>query len=137
MISTELFTTTITCLSEILPFGKRLSPEAAGILWLTFPATAKESLTPPMLQFAVCQRLLDPNPPADVPLHISLLRYCYRIENGSPNLAWGLKADLPERMARPDLFHKITTPDALIDARALPEARATREPAGFLSDWVA
>lgn len=136
-ITAEFFTSTILCLSEILPYGKKLSSEAAGIMWLTFPAAAKEQLSPAMLQFAVAQRLLDPDPPKEVPLHIGLLRYCYRIENGAPNLSWGLKADLRERMSRPDRFHLMTTPASMADAAALPEARAARQLTGFLSDWVA
>ena len=118
---------------EILPFGKRLSAEAIGILWLTFPATAKATLTPAQLQFAVAQRLLDPNPPAEVPIHISLLRYLYRIENNSPNVAWGLKADLPQRMQRPDLFHALSAPPASIELAALPPSDNTP---GFLSDYI-
>jgi hypothetical protein len=137
MITADFFNSTITCLSEVLPFGKRLSVEAAGILWITFPAAAKADLTPGMLQFAVTQRLLDPDPPKEVPIHIGLLRYCYRLENGTPNVAWGLKADLRERMARPDVFHLVATSAAMVDAAALPEARAARQLTGFLADWVA
>jgi hypothetical protein len=137
MISSDFFTSTITCLSEVLPFGKKLSTEAACILWMTFPAAAKSQLTPEMLQFAVAQRLLDPDPPKEVPLHLGLLRYVYRIENGAPNISWGLKADLRQRMAAPDVFHQVAASAALLDAAALPQAQVNRQLAGFLSDWLA
>ena len=136
MISCELFTSTITCLSEILPYGKKLSIEAAGILWLTFPATAKEQLTPAMLQFAVAQRLLDPDPPKEVALHISLLKYVYYEKNGMPSVERGLKKDLHQRMQRPDVYHQ---------AFVRPEYQEFRNQAGmkalqsgsFLSDYLA
>lgn len=93
-------------LSAVLPFAKPQNPAAALLVWASFPAEAKAQLTPDMLVYAATQRLMDPDPPKETPLHIQLLRYVYRLENGQPNFGWGLKLDLPQRMANASQFHE-------------------------------
>lgn len=95
----------LQALSSVLPFAKQLDDLALAAYWVSFPAQAKADLTPAMLAYAMTQRLMDPAPPKEVPLHLSLLRYVYRLENGQPNFAWGLKEDLPQRMANGGVFH--------------------------------
>lgn len=112
-LSSEAFITTLVGLSDALPYGKRMNEAAYGLLWATFPARAKELLTPEIWLYAAAQRLLDPNPPEDQPLPQQLLLYVFRLENGRPNMSWGLKADLAERMQRPDLFNPQPVPGQL------------------------
>lgn len=103
-------------LSAVLPFAKQQNDASALLIWASFPAEAKEQLTPAMLVYAATQRLLDPNPPKEVALHVQLLRYVYRLENDQPRLDWGLKTDLPERMANASRFHEAPTPPYLLPA---------------------
>ena len=96
---------------------RALSEQALALAWRTFPQAAKDLLTPDMLEFAVTQRLLDPTPPREQALHLSILRYVFpisrmtRIERGEEvfcDLAIfdrGPRQDLAQRMAQPDRFH--------------------------------
>jgi hypothetical protein len=49
--------------------------------------------------------MLDPEPPKEIPLHLSLLRYLYPLENNRGAVERGLRPDLAERMKRPEVFH--------------------------------
>lgn len=113
MITSDEFTSIINMASEVLPFSKKFSDSAIVLMYMTLPAKAREELTPEQLIYACSQRMLDPDPPKELPLHLALLRYLYRLENGNANIAWGLKPSLQERMQRPDVFHR--------DARSLAE----------------
>ncbi len=114
MLSFEHFTATLGALTEALPRGKRMAEATFALMWATFPAKAKEDLTPEIWMYAAAQRLLDPDPMEDLPLPMQLLNYVFRNENGRANVAWGLKADLPERMARPDCFNPQPTPGQVV-----------------------
>jgi hypothetical protein len=96
---------TIQGLQSLLPFAKQIDEAGLLMLWTSFPEQAKAQLTPEMLQYAACQRLIDPDPPKELAIHVQLLRYVYRLEDNLPNFQWGLKADLPARMASPSQFH--------------------------------
>lgn len=114
MLSLEQFSVTLGALSEALPRGKRMAEATYALLWATFPAKAKEDLTPEVWMYAAAQRLLDPEPMEDLPLPMQLLNYVYRNENGRANVSWGLKADLPERMARAHVFNPQPQPGAVV-----------------------
>lgn len=114
MLLFEEFTSTLGALSEALPMGKRMAEGTFVLLWATFPAKAKEELSVEILMYAAAQRLLDPDPMDELPLPMQLLNYVYRNENGRANVAWGLKADLPERMARPHVFNPQPQPGAVV-----------------------
>jgi hypothetical protein len=94
----------LEALTSVLPFAKPVNKAAALLVWATFPPKAKQDLTPEMLTYAAAQRLMDPDAPKETPIHLSLLRYLYRLENGQPNYEWGLKLDLPQRMAADGQF---------------------------------
>lgn len=114
MLQLEHFVSTLNALQEALPHGKRLGEGTHALLWATFPARAKELLTPEIWLYAASQRLLDPDPMNELPLPQQLLNYVFRNENGRANIEWGLKADLPERMARPDRFNPQPVPGQLV-----------------------
>ena len=84
-------------LSSLLPMAKQLNESAVLLMWQSFPEQAKQQLTPAMLQYAASQRMMDPDPAKETPLHLQLLRYLYRHENGHPNLDWGLRVN-PDRL---------------------------------------
>lgn len=92
-------------LSAVLPYAKPVNNAAALLMWGSIPEVARQELTVGMLEYAATQRMLDPDPPKEVPTHIQLLRYLYRLDCDRPNFVWGLKEDLPQRMALPGHFH--------------------------------
>lgn len=114
MLSLDHFSMTLGALSEALPRGKRMAEATYALMWATFPARAKEELTPEIWMYAAAQRLLDPDPMEDLPLPMQLLNYVFRNENGRANVSWGLKADLPERMANPDRFNPQPVPGQVV-----------------------
>jgi hypothetical protein len=136
-LSFEHFRQTLTALSSVLPFAKPLGEEAWLLLWLSFPDHAKQRITPAMWSYAASQRLMDPSPAKEVAIHIQLLRYLYRLENGIPNVEWGLKPDLATRMAKSGIFHE--QPRSLADqiaAEGPPNVDGNRhEPAGVLAQF--
>ncbi len=126
MITSDDFTSIINMASEVLPFCKKFSDSAIVFMYATFPAKAREELNPEHLIYACSQRMLDPDPPKEPSLHLALLRYLYRLENGSANIDWGLKPSLQERMQRPDVFHRDARTLAELDP-AQAQARAAEE----------
>jgi hypothetical protein len=131
----ERFRLTLTALNGLLPFAKPLGEEAWLLLWLSFPDHAKQHITPAMWTYAAGQRLLDAAPAKEVAIHIQLLRYLYRLENGIPNIEWGLKQDLLARMEQAGIFHEDPRSLAdLIAAEGAPSLDGNRhEPAGVLA----
>jgi len=105
MITIEEFQAALTGLSQVLPMSRQMTAPALVIAWDTTPIAAKQQLTPQSLAFAVSQRAMDPSPPKEVPLHLSLLRYLYPLRNDCAEVERGLRTDLAQRMAQPDRFH--------------------------------
>jgi hypothetical protein len=134
----ESFSHPLEALNAVLPFAKPINEGAWMLLWGTFPQHAKQHVTPAMWAYAAGQRLMDPDPAKGLPIHLQLLRYLYRLENGMPNFDWGLKLDLAERMALPDVFRQ-PDPRSLADvvaAEGPPNHDGNRhEPAGVLAQF--
>ena len=133
----EHFRQTLTALNSVLPFAKPLGEEAWLLLWITFPDHAKRNLAPAMWTYAAGQRLMDPEPANELAIHLQLLRYLYRLENGMPNFTWGLKEDLSVRMQLSGSFHQ-PEPRSLADQAAadgIASLNGNRhEPAGVLAN---
>ena len=134
----DSFSQTLEALNSVLPFAKAITPQAWMLLWGTFPDHAKQHVTSAMWSYAAGQRLMDPNPAKELAIHIQLLRHLYRLENGMPNLQWGLKLDLAVRMAHVGTFHE-PEPRSLADqiaAEGPPNVDGNRhEPAGVLAQF--
>lgn len=120
MISEEHFVITVSTLTQVIPYAKQLTEPALIMLWESFPKRAKLDLTPEMLKFASSQRMLDPDPPKDMALSLSLLRYLYPVKrtflgesygketyNDVPIFDLGVRPDLLDRMSRPEVFHEV------------------------------
>ena len=130
----ENFRQVLTALTSALPFAKPLGEEAWLLLWLSFPDHAKQHVSPDMWIYAARQRLMDPAPAKDVAIHIQLLRYLYRLENGIPNMEWGLKYDLLARMEKSGFHDQPRCLADLIAAEGVPNLDGNRhEPAGVLA----
>lgn len=126
-------------LCEMLPMQRALTDEALAMAWETLPNAAKIQVTRESLAFAVKQRLIDPQPPKEQALHVSLLRYLFPIdrtirrERGEEVasdrvlIEAGLRPDLAERMAQPDRFHD---PAPVRQEQAAAADRTPRLPGG-------
>jgi hypothetical protein len=86
-----------------------------------------------MWAYAVQQRLMDPAPDDKLPIFQQVLRHLYRLRDGMPEFAWGLREDLSERMASPHCFHPLTPasaeqkpPELLPIRQRQPETREQR-----------
>ena len=100
----------LRALSSLLPFCKKITDEEALFTWAMLPESVKVNVTDEMWLYACSQRRMDPNPDKELALDIQLLRYVYRIRDGQPAFDWGLKADLPQRMAMGGQFHPPVLP---------------------------
>jgi hypothetical protein len=132
----DSFSQTLEALNSVLPFAKAINPQAWLLLWGTFPDHAKQHVTPEMWSYAAGQRLMDPAPAKELAIHLQLLRYLYRLENGMPNLQWGLKVNLPYRMASAGTFHQVeplSIADQIAAQGALNLDGNRYEPAGVLA----
>ena len=101
----QTFQTVMTAMTESNPYGKKLSPETIALLWTALGSKVQQEVTDDMLVYAFQQHSKDPNPDKELQLHLQLFSHIYRMENEAPNFRWGLKEDLKDRMARPDVFH--------------------------------
>ena len=100
----------LRALSSLLPYGKKITDEEALFTWAMLPESVKVSVTDEMWVYACAQRRMDPNPDKELSLDIQLLRYVYRVRDGQPAFDWGLKTDLPQRMAMGGQFHSPVLP---------------------------
>jgi hypothetical protein len=100
MIESEHFFAALHVLSEVLPYQKQLSPETRGALWELFPPEAKQDLTAADLQWAVSQRLIDPNPPREMAISFVFLHYLYPKRDGWPALDAGPRRRDPQTAVR-------------------------------------
>ena len=100
----------LRALSSLLPYGKKITDEEALFTWAMLPESVKVSVTDEMWIYACAQRRMDPDPDKELALDIQLLRYVYRVRDGQPAFDWGLKADLPQRMAMGGQFHPPVLP---------------------------
>ena len=94
----KVFTQVLKTTYKISPYGKSLDSNDLATLWLTLPELVKDVVTDQMWAYASNQYLMDPKPSKDLAVHISMLRYLFRLENEMPNYSWGLKQDLEHRM---------------------------------------
>ena len=119
VLSRDAFIDALTCLGELMPMGKTLSPQAVALAWGLFPVTAKGLLEPDHLLYAMQQLQLDPQPARNLSITVQLLRYLFPCTSptygqkgnctseGQPLLERGLRPDLPQRMGHPDVFHPL------------------------------
>ena len=131
MITLEDFQAAITGLLQLLPMQRQLTPSALVMAWDTFPQQARAELDCEMLRFAIAQRLMDPEPPKDQAPHIAMLRYLYPLEHNHATFGRGLRPDLAERMAAPQVFHD----PAPVRHEHAPPPERPRLPGGSSNGW--
>ena len=123
MLTAKTFQVVMAAATEADPYGKRLSKETIGLLYMTLPDAVKQETTDEMFLFAFKQHQLNPSHEKDLALHMQLFKHVYRVENETPNFSWGLKADLNQRMLKPSVFHgqALSDYESGADLHQLPE----------------
>jgi hypothetical protein len=110
----------LKAVAAVTPYAKKLTDDEIGFLYLTMPKAVKDAVSDEMWAFACSQYRLDPSPNKEMPLDVQLLSYVYRVRSGRPAFDWGLKEDLPQRMASADRFHQQALTEAQGKAPELP-----------------
>lgn len=125
MIEPEHFFAALHVLSEVLPYQKQLSPETRNALWELFPPEAKRDLTPADLQWAVAQRLIDPDPPRETAISSVLIHYLYPKRDGWPALDAGPRRLDPRTAVRDErkVFRAEESRDLLLGVPSYPLPR--------------
>ena len=101
----ETYKTVLRAASAFNPYGKKLSDEDLLISWITLCPRVQDEVTDEMWLYALQQHRMDPGPDKELAIDMQLLKHVYRCENGAPNFNWGLKQDLPQRMANRAVLH--------------------------------
>lgn len=132
----DTFKTGLRTLCAQLPYGKNPKDDELTFLWKLFPDSITDQISDRMWAYAIQQRIMDPEPNNDLPIVQQVMRHLYRLRDGMPAFDWGLRDDLPQRMANPGHFHSLDTAStaqeplqlapATPKAAELPEARRRR-----------
>ena len=104
-LGAKTFAAVMTAATELDPFGKRLSDQTVAMAYMTLPDVVKNSVTDEMFVYALKQHQLQPAERSELTLLQQLLQHVFCCENGAPNYRWGLKKDLPNRMANSGVLH--------------------------------
>ena len=104
-MKSDTFQRVLRAASALNPYGKKLTDDDLLITWMTLAPRVQQEVTDEMWLYALQQHRMDPAPDKEMPLDMQLLKHVWKCENGAPCLRWGLKTDLPERMALPGQFH--------------------------------
>ena len=74
-------------------YTKKMKDDEVGFLFMLLPKQVKEQVTDEMWVYACRTALNDPTPNLEIAVHMRLLSYIYRVENGMPNFDWGIKVN--------------------------------------------
>jgi len=118
----KVFEVSLRALSALMPYGKKMTDEEVQFIWMLLPQVVKDTVTDDMWGYACTQRRLDPSPNKELSLDLQLLSYVYRQRDGIPAFDWGLKPDLPQRMALSAQFHSSSDPRSIQTQQSLPPA---------------
>jgi hypothetical protein len=95
----EAFSLGLRVITGSIPYMKKLGEDEIKGLWFLLDDQVKRDVSDEAWLWAVKIRLTERDANKDQPIHWQVLRHLYRIENGSPNIRWGLKPDLSERIS--------------------------------------
>ena len=94
----KTFVTGLRALSAILPYSKKIQDDEAQFLWLALDQQVKTQVSDEMWAYAVGRRMNEEEAPKELAIHLQVLRHVYRCENGKPNLNWGLKPEVEQKL---------------------------------------
>ena len=95
----EAFSLGLRVITGSIPYMKKLGEDEIKGLWFLLDDQVKRDVSDEAWLWAVKIRLSEREADKSQPIHWQVLRHLYRVENGSPNIRWGLKPDLSERIS--------------------------------------
>ena len=105
MITADFWAKALTAAVQLNPYGKKLDDSTLELSYLLIPEKVKQEVSDEMLLYALMQHKLNPNPDKELGPDEQLFSHIYRMRDERPCFAWGLKEDLPARMANRNVFH--------------------------------
>ena len=81
-------------ISAVTPYATKMQDEELQFLYYLVPQKVRTAVTDGLWAYACNKALFDPSPNKEIPLHLRVLSYVYRVENGTPNFDWGLKEEV-------------------------------------------
>ena len=105
MLNSKTYAAILKAATQMDPYGKKLDDETIALMFMSLDDRVKQQVSDEMFMYAFKQHRLDPEPDKSLNIEQQLLQHLYRCENGAPNFNWGLRKDLPSRMAAAHAFH--------------------------------
>jgi hypothetical protein len=93
------FSLGLRVITASIPYMKKLGEDEIKGLWLLLDDRIKQDVSDEAWLWAVKIRLTERGADKDQPITWQVLRHLYRLENGAPNIRWGLKEDISDRIA--------------------------------------
>ena len=87
----KTFITGLRATTTVLTYAKKISDDEAQFIWLGLDDKIKKDVSDEMWVYACNKRMGDQEPNEKLSLVHQILRFVYRLENGAPNIEWGLK----------------------------------------------
>ena len=82
-------------ITAVMPYAKKMQDEEISFLFMLLPDQVKKEVTDEVWVTAV-KKYLDNKPTDDIAVHLKILSYVYRNENGKPNFDWGFKDEVKD-----------------------------------------
>ena len=95
----EAFSLGLRVITASIPYMKKLGEDEIKGLWFLLDDQIKRDVPDEAWLWAVKIRLSERSADKDQPITWQVLRHLYRLENGTPNIRWGLKEDLKDRIS--------------------------------------
>ena len=87
----KTFITGLRATTTVLPYAKKIQDDEAQFIWLGLDDQIKKDVSDEMWVYACNKRMAEQEPNEKISLVHQILCFVYSVENGSPNIKWGLK----------------------------------------------
>ena len=90
-------------ITGVMPYAKKMQDDELSFLFLLLPEQVRADVSDSMWAAAI-SKYMEEKPSDDIAVHMKILSYVYRNENGKPNFDWGMKDEIKALLdSAPDL----------------------------------
>ena len=89
----QTFQLGMRAITGVMPYAKKMQDDELSFLFLLLPEKVRADVSDSMWAAAISKYIED-KPSDDIAVHMKILSYVYRVENGSPNFNWGMKDEV-------------------------------------------